>query len=257
MYELIDNHAHLDFEQFDDDRDAVIERCRDEGLVGVINAGARPDNNRRALDISREHPGYVHPTAGLHPTSIDAVGKDGLEETVSFIRDNQDELLAVGEIGLDYHHERTTEGRERQEEFFEPMLALAEELGMPVVIHSRDAEKRALEILESYDPPEVVMHCFNGNTTTVEESLDRGYWISVSTQVLYSTRVKAIVEETPVDRMLLETDAPFLYPDADRNEPWRITESLTEISDITDLPGADIAEAVMDATEQAYRHRFR
>jgi len=101
------------------------------------------------------------------------------------------------------------------------------------------------------------MHCFNGNTATVQEALDRGYWISVSTQVLYSNRAREIVEEIPVDRTLLETDAPFLYPDADRNEPWRITESLTEISEIKDLSEADIAEAVMDATEQAYRHRFR
>ncbi len=255
MPELIDNHCHLDFRQFDDDRDDVIERCRDR-LTAIINAGSEPEANRRALELAREHPDFIYPCIGAHPTKINDIGEDGLDEIQAHIRDEHDRIVAIGETGLDYHHERSEQGRERQEDVFRPLLQQAEDLDLPIVIHSRDAEKRVLEVLSSYDPPEVIMHCFNGNLEQVRESVDRGYWISVSTQVLYSSRVRDIARETPAERILLETDAPFLYPGDERNEPWRIQESLDEIADLRGTDRHDLGRQFTSNTGQAYMQEF-
>lgn len=251
----IDNHCHLDFPQYDADRDKVIERCR-ERLTAVINAGSDPAANQRALDLAEEHPDFIYPCIGAHPTKIERIGEDGLDEIRESIEEEQDRIVAIGETGLDYHHETSDDGRERQEEFFRPLLEQAEQLDMPIVIHSRDAEKRVLELLTSYDPPEVVMHCFNGNMDQVREAVDRGYWISVSTQVLYSSRAKEIARETPVEHMMLETDAPFLYPGDERNEPWRVQESLKKIAELRGEDRDRLCEQFNDNTEQAYMTRF-
>jgi len=255
MSDLIDNHCHLDFPQFDEDRDAVIERCREE-LQAIINAGSEPTANRRALELAAEHPDFIYPCIGAHPTKIDAIGDDGFDEIQAHIEDEKDRIVAIGETGLDYHHERSDEGRERQETFFEPLLEQAEALQLPVVIHSRDAEKRALEILTSYDLPEVIMHCFNGSLEQVNEAVDRGYWISVSTQVGYSSRVRNIAAETPADSILLETDAPFLYPGDERNEPWRIQESLDVIAELRDADRDELGRRFTDNTAAAYMQEF-
>lgn len=255
MQKLIDNHAHLDFPQYDDDRDEVIERCR-EKLHAVINAGSEPEANQRALDLADEHPDFIYPCIGAHPTKLETIGEDGLEEIRDQIREQQDTIVAVGETGLDYHHERSEDGREAQEGFFRPLLEDAEDLGLPIVVHSRDAEKRCLELLSSYDLPEVIMHCFNGNLEQVREAVDRGYWISVSTQVLYSTRVGEIVETAPASRILLETDAPFLYPGDERNEPWRIHESLEEIAERKDGERDELARQFNSNTSDAYMQQF-
>jgi TatD DNase family protein len=252
---LIDNHCHLDFRQFDDDRDEVIERCR-ERLKAVINSGSEPAANRRALRLVEEYPDLVHPCIGAHPSKMDRVQEYGVDAIREDVRDERERIVALGEIGLDYHHEKTDEGRARQEEAFIPLLELAEELDLPAVIHSRDAEKRCLEILSSYDPPEVVMHCFNGNLDLVRESVDRGYWISVSTQVLYSSRVRSIVEEAPADCIMLETDAPFLYPGDERNEPWRVHESLAKIAEIRGEDEEVLGSQFNRNTSQAYMTEF-
>jgi len=255
MSKLIDNHCHLDFPQYDGDRDTIIQRCR-EKLKAVINSGSDIDANKRVLQLAAQHPDFIHPCIGAHPTKIESIGQKGLEDVKASIREHQDRIVAVGEIGLDYFHHKEDSMREEQEDYFKPLLQLAEELDLPAVIHSRDAEKRCLEILSSYNPPEVIMHCFNGNQQTVQESIDRGYWISVSTQVLYSSRVEEIVSNTPSDRILLETDAPFLYPGDQRNEPWRIHESLDTIAGIKEEEKEVLGEQFNKNTEEAYRTTF-
>ncbi len=252
---LIDNHAHLDFPHFEEDRERIIERCRKE-LKAVINPGSAVENNRAALELAEDHPDFIYPCAGAHPTKIEGIGKEGLEDIIETIRGNKDKLVAVGEIGLDYYHAQEKGKRERQEEFFIPLLELAEELRLPAVIHSRDAEKRALEILDNYDLSEVVMHCFNGNIDTVKESLDRGYWISVSTQILYSDRVEEIVEETPVEKMLLETDSPFLAPGDEINKPLNVHRSLKKIAEVKEEDKREIGEQINRNTGEAYLTEF-
>lgn len=244
---FVDTHCHLDFEKYDEDRDEVVERCGEE-LAAVVNSGTDADGNRATLDLSEAH-GFVHATLGLHPTYIEEVDDAAVEEIAAQVRENADRILGIGEIGLDYHHVREDALRERQEEVFRRMLELAEDLGLPAVLHTRDAEPRALEIVEQYEV-DAVQHCFNGRPELAREAVDAGQYISVSTQVLYSTRVQEIAAEVPLDRILLETDAPFLYQ-GERNVPWHVKESAEEIADIKDVSaeevGARTTENAVDA----------
>ncbi|MFB6265729.1 MAG: TatD family hydrolase, partial [Candidatus Nanohaloarchaea archaeon] len=225
--QLIDTHAHLDFDQYDEDREEVLERCREE-MVAVVNSGTNVERNNASLELAEEND-FVHATLGFHPTYIEE-DKD-LDRIEEQIRENQAKIAGIGEIGLDYHHVREDRWREEQEDVFLRFLDLAEEFQLPVVLHTRDAEKRVMELLEGRELEEVMLHSFNGSPELAEEAVDRGYYIGVSTQVLYSNRVQEVVETVPLDSVVLETDAPFLYQ-GERNAPWNVEESAEKIAGI-------------------------
>ncbi len=252
---LIDNHCHLDFPHYEEDREEVMEKCM-EKLELVVNSGSSPENNVSSLELSKKYEGFVYPTMGMHPVKIDGMGLEQLEKVKQNIREHQKEIVAVGEIGMDYHHETSRKGREKQERFFKRLLELGEETGLPVVVHSRDAEKRVLDILDNYDLESVIMHCFNGNMEMVEIAVKRDYYISVSTQVLYSKRVGKIVKNTPVENILLETDAPFLYPGDERNFPYKVHESLEKIAGILGRDEEELGEIFNRNTRKAYLEVF-
>ncbi|MFB6166675.1 MAG: TatD family hydrolase [Candidatus Nanohaloarchaea archaeon] len=235
--QLVDTHAHLDFDQYDDDREEVLERCGEE-MEAVVNSGTNVERNRASLELAEEN-GFVHATLGFHPTYIrDEKDLDRVEHQ---IRENRGRIVGVGEIGMDYHHVQETGWRERQEEVFERFLDVAEELELPVVLHTRDAEKRVMEIMEGRETSGVALHSFNGSPGLAEEAVDRGYHVGVSTQVLYSNRVQELAETVPLDSILLETDSPFLYQ-GERNAPWNVRESAEKIADIKDFEPGKVAD---------------
>ncbi|MFB6215753.1 MAG: TatD family hydrolase, partial [Candidatus Aenigmatarchaeota archaeon] len=225
----VDAHCHIDFERFEDDRDEVVKRAR-EKLEFIVNAGSNFSNNKDVLQLSEIYGDFVRPALGLHPTYTDNFSE--LEKVKQQVKKH--DPVAVGEIGLDHHHV-TEEGlRERQKEVFRELLSLAEELQKPVVVHSRDAERRAFEVLKEYDLHDIMLHCFNGTPELAKKAVKEGMNIGVTTQVLYSNRVQEIVERIDVENMLLETDAPFLYR-GERNEPVNVVESAEKIAEIKDL----------------------
>lgn len=230
----VDAHCHLDFEQFDGDRENVIERSK-EKLEFVVNAGTKPENNSRVLELSRNYPDFIRPALGLHPTAVDSF--DRIEEVRQQVREH--DPVAVGEIGLDYHHVTEEEKREDQRAVFREMLQLAEEEKKPVVIHSRNAEKDAVEILEEFELEGVMLHSFNGRPELAERAVELGAKIGVTTQVLYSDRVREIVESIGVENILLETDSPFMYPEG-RNEPVNVLESAENIASILETDREDV-----------------
>lgn len=240
----VDAHCHLDFDRYDEDRDEVVERCREE-LEFVVNAGSNIEHNRKALELQEKYGDIIVPNLGLHPTYTDDF--DELEEVKQMIR--EEDPVAIGEIGLDHHHVNDEEMRERQEKVFRELLELAEELEKPVVIHSRDAERKVFEIVKEYDLQDVMFHCFNGTPELARESVEQGITIGVTTQVLYSNRVQRIVEELDVEDLLLETDSPFLYG-GERNEPVNVKESAEKIAE---LKSVDRENVVQKTTENARR----
>ena len=252
---LIDNHCHMDFPHFDEDREEVLQTCR-EKLDLIVNCGSSPETNISTLELASENPGFVYPCIGLHPTRTADMDDEDLEKIKKDIEYYSDRIVGVGEIGMDFHHEKDDGGREKQKRFFREFLEMAEKLEKPAVVHSRDAEKQVMEILEDYEVPSVIMHCFNGSIELAKEAVDRGYYISVSTQVLYSKRVQRIVEETPKDRILLETDSPFLYPGDERNFPYNVHESLEKIADIRDEGLEELGEQFNRNTRKAYLEAF-
>lgn len=244
--ELIDTHAHLNFEKFDDDRERVIKQAK-EKLKAVIDSGSKLLTNQDSLDLSRDHEDFIFSTLGFHPIFKD----QEIEQVKQQIRENRGDVIAIGEIGLDYYHDREEEDRKLQEEKFMEMLDLAEELGKTVVIHSRDAEKRALKVLDEYNLNQVVMHCFNGSVEQAEEAVDRGYFVSISTQVLYSDLVQKLAKKIPLEAILLETDSPYLYKDG-KNYPWHVKESLEKISQLRMISKDKIARQVYNNSLTAF-----
>ncbi len=232
----VDCHCHLDFEQYEEDREKVIERAKGN-LEFVVNAGSNLEHNSKALELQDKHKEFVYANLGIHPTYTDNF--DQVEEIKQQIR--EENPVAIGEIGLDHHHVKEESERERQEEVFREMLELAEELGKPVVVHTRDAERRSIEIIEEYDIENVMLHCFNGSPELAERAAENGWAVGVTTQVLYSSRVESIVEKLDLENILLETDSPFLYR-GDRNEPANVEESAEKIAMINDKEGKVIVE---------------
>lgn len=242
----VDAHCHLDFENFDEDREKVVERAK-EKLEFVVNAGSNLEHNEKSLELEEKYGDFVVANLGLHPTYTDSF--DELDEIKQQIREN--DPAAIGEIGLDFHHVTDEELRERQEEVFRQLLSLAEELEKPVVLHTRDAEKRSIEILEDFDLEGVMLHCFNGSPELAEKAVEKNYFIGVTTQILYSNRVKNIVEAVGLENLLLETDSPFLYR-GERNEPVNVLESSEKISELLEAS----REEVVNVTSSNSRSFF-
>ena len=239
----VDAHCHLNFKQYDNDREEVIQRSKEE-LEFLVVAGVNEENNEEVLELQRKHSNFVVANLGLHPTYTDSFSEvDDIKEQ---IRDKNP--AAIGEIGLDHHHIKDDEERRAQEKIFREFLSLAEELDKPVVVHSREAEKKAVEIISEYDIPEVMLHCFNGTPKLAQKAVEEhGMKIGVTTQVLYSSRVENIVEKLNVDDMLLETDSPYLYR-GERNEPLNILKSAEKISEVK---GVSKERVVQETTSNA------
>ncbi len=245
----VDAHCHLDFENFDEDREEIIEECK-EKLEFVVNAGSNVEHNKSALRLQEKHSELVKANLGLHPTYVDDF--DQLEEVKKQIREN--DPVAVGEIGMDYHHVTDEEKREKQEEVFRELLELAEELEKPVVVHSRDAEKQAVSILENYDLTDVMLHCFNGTPELAERAVENGMTVGISTQVLYSIRVQNLVGKLSTGDILLETDSPFLYR-GDRNKPTNVLESLEKIAEIKSVEKEEIIKSTTENAKRIFSGR--
>lgn len=240
----VDTHCHLDFDQYEEDREQVLQECADR-MDAVVNVGTNVARNTASRELAQEHE-FVYATMGLHPTYIKDLESGDIDRIVAQIRDHAASIQAVGEIGLDYHHIREEQWRERQEGLFCRLLDVAEDVGLPAVLHTRDAEKQAVELVEGRDL-DIIQHCFNGAPDLAARCVDNGWWVSISTQVLYSQRVQDIADTVPLDRILLETDAPFLYR-GERNVPWNVEESAEKISEIKDL---EADEVVRQTTENA------
>lgn len=232
----IDSHCHLDFEQFDEDREQVVQRT-EEKLEMIVNPGANPEHNKKSYKLSKEFPNFVKFNTGLHPVYTDDF--DSIETVKKQV--TRFEPPAIGEIGLDHHHVEEPDVRRKQRRVFEEMLELAENKSLPVVLHTRDAEGQVLDILENYSLEDVFLHCFNGSPEEIEYAMDQGYFVGVTTQVLYSKSVQELTRFIDLDRLLLETDSPYLYRGS-RNEPLNILESAEKIAEIKNIDKKEVLQ---------------
>ncbi|BAZ98288.1 MULTISPECIES: TatD family hydrolase [Methanothermobacter] len=249
---IIDVHCHLDFKDFNRNREEVIERARSK-LRAVIDSGVGLGGNRRALELASLNPGFIYPTMGFHPVDASKARQDLIGEVVSQIESNIDLIVAVGETGMDFHHTRDEEGRRRQEETFRVFVELAAEHEMPLVVHARDAEERALETVLEYRVPEVIFHCYGGSIETARRILDEGYYISISTLVAFSEHHMELVRAIPLEGMLTETDSPYLSPfRGKRNEPAFVEEAVRAIARIKDMDLEDVDSITTANAERVF-----
>jgi len=227
---LIDVHCHLDFPQFDRDREDVIKRAMNDEII-MINSGIGPDSIRNTLKLSKQYEN-IFATFGLSPYELN---EDMVDETIKLIKRNRNEILAIGEVGLDYYWIKNRKEREKERENFERFISLADELNLPLIIHSRDAERDVINILEKEDIP-VILHCFGGSIKDAEKAVSLGYLISIPTSIIHSRHKQMIAEKIPIESIVLETDAPYLSPRKGvRNEPLNIKMSVKKIAEIKAL----------------------
>jgi TatD DNase family protein len=246
---LVDTHCHIDLDRFDADRDEVIENARAAGVDQMIVIGFAPERWRTGATLAAEHAG-IHLAVGLHPTEAEAYD-DTLEQALRHTA-QQTNAVAIGETGLDYHWKADTARQQR--EAFIRQIELARELDLPFIIHQRDAEEDTLEVLRATNPPHRgVMHCFTGDSAFAGRCLELGLHIGLGGAVTFR-KLKSLheaVRQIPLDRIVLETDAPFMTPSphrGERNEPAYVRLILDRIAAIRE---SDTDELATNTTQNA------
>jgi len=229
----------MDDKSFFEDIQEVIARAKQAKVVHIITNGINFDTNRKALDLAMTYD-IMEAALGIYPThvlkeEIKAAGHDftfsdfDVDEEIEFIRKNKDNIVAVGEVGLDFHW--TKEGMDVQKALFQKMINLAEEIKKPIIVHSRKAELECVEMLESSSIKKVLLHCFCGRKSLAKRAAENGWYFSIPCNVARSSQFQMLVNNVNINQILTETDAPGLSPvPGQRNEPSNIIEAVKEIA---------------------------
>jgi TatD DNase family protein len=248
---LIDSHAHLDMSQFDTDREVVLARAREAGVAAILTLGVDGASSQRAVALAQQYES-VFAAVGIHPHEAKDVTPEVYKELLGLARDRAaNRIIAWGEIGLDYHFDHSP--RDVQQREFRRQIRLAREVDLPVCIHSREAHDEVLTILEEEKAIEVgiVMHCFSGDESVLRRCLDLGCYISFAGPVTFTNarQLAALVPLVPDDRLLCETDAPFLSPHPwrgreHRNEPARVAVIAARLAELRDCSVEALGQTV-------------
>jgi TatD DNase family protein len=247
---VFDSHLHLTADRFDGEVDEVVRRAVAAGVSRMVTVATDPSDGRSALEIARRHPGVVYATAGLHPHDASA----WTDETEAEIRAllAEPDVVAVGEAGLDFHYDHSP--RSIQRAAFEAQLNLAVETGLPIVVHSRDADDAMMEILlDRGSDVTGILHCFTGGDALLEAGLDAGWYVSFGGIVTFNSFDGADrVRRVPTDRLLVETDAPYLAPvpmRGRRNEPAFLEHTCARLAELRDV---SVEQLVTETTRAAF-----
>jgi TatD DNase family protein len=245
VIDLVDSHCHLDSPQFDADREAVIGRSVESGVTRVVNPGVDVPSSRAAVALAQQHES-IYAAVGIHPHDAKTLDADALEELKRLARSPK--VVAIGEIGLDYY--RDLSPRDVQRRAFEIQLELAAKLGLPVIVHDRNAHDDVLIILRDWHSTLAArvgaLHSFSGDVSLAERALAMGFFIGVSGPVTYKNadRLRQVVRAVPLERLLVETDAPYLTPQprrGQRNEPGYVCLVAQAVADVRGLTLEQVA----------------
>jgi TatD DNase family protein len=243
--QLVDTHCHLDNDQFDPDRESVIDRARAAGVerMMAIGTGEGPPDLEAAIRLADRYP-FIYATIGVHPHDA----SKATDETFRRLRElaRHPKVLAIGEIGLDYHYDFSP--RDVQREVFERQLDLARDADKPIVIHTREAWADTLEVIRARWRGEGIMHCFTGDEPQAREALDLGFYLSFGGVLTFpkAESLRQAARIAPVDRILIETDCPYLAPvphRGKRNEPAFIAETARRLAEVRGVSAEEIASA--------------
>ncbi|MBA7512444.1 putative metal-dependent hydrolase YjjV [subsurface metagenome] len=234
MIEIIDIHCHLTFEQYDEDREQVIEDAK-KVLKCVVTSGVEPEDAKYALELAEMHEGFVFVTPGLHPIHVASRTDQEIGDYEEFISENKRRIVGIGEIGLDYHWVRDPLKIKRMKEVLVEFLGLAKELDLPVVLHLRGTGSEAIEdglkIVSDEDIRKAVFHCFTGKPQLAEQICEEGYYISLPASIVRSKSMRKVARRVPISHLLTETDAPYLSPtEEERNVPQHVKVVYEEIA---------------------------
>ena len=249
---FIDSHAHLDMKDFDKDRNLVIERAANAGITHILTVGVDLSSSIRALQLAQEYD-FIFSSIGYHPHNAEKIETNILKQLGGMASESK--IVAWGEIGLDFYRNRSP--YEKQIEAFEQQLETAALVNLPVIIHSREADNEVIEIIKKSRkrPTRGVIHCFSGTYDLAMVFIQMGFYISIPGIVTYNNapRVQDVAARIPLDRMLIETDAPFLTPVPERgkrNEPLFVTHTAQKVADLKKI---DVQELAHQTSENAKR----
>jgi len=252
---IIDVHAHYEDERYNEDREETLNRQFENNVEYIINAGAGIESSKGALDIANNNKN-VYCTIGIHPQYVED-GENIGDLKRLYVENPKDKIVAIGEIGLDYHY--TKEFKEGQKKLFKDQLEFAYEIGLPVQIHSRDASIDTVEVLESTDkkPDKIMFHCFDLNEQTAKYIKEKGYKISVGGNITYKRTDTAIrvIKEMPIENIMTETDSPYLAPvphRGERNESLNIEYVIEKIAEIKDMDKEQVANILYNNAAEFY-----
>ncbi|MBN3039130.1 MAG: TatD family hydrolase [Candidatus Omnitrophica bacterium] len=254
MPKLIDTHAHL--EEIDDLKKAL-EEAREAGVEAVIAVGQGPQSNRELLDICPRYKDIlpIYPAMGVHPGYVEGCDP---EDALSFIEENIKDIVALGEIGLDYWYKPARKegpGRQLQNLVFEKQLDMAKRYDKPVVVHSRGAWRACLEMLSRYDIKEAEFHWYSGPQDVLEELLERGYCISATPAAEYSPEHKSAIARAPLEKIFLETDSPVRYKPAEGeyfSRPKDVFRTLKAVAEIKKISEDQIAQVCNNSSMEFF-----
>ncbi|MBQ3193459.1 MAG: TatD family hydrolase [Oscillospiraceae bacterium] len=234
---LFDTHAHMDDHAFDADREALLKNLPEKGIALLMNPGCSLESSRNASQLSRRYD-YMYAAVGSHPDAADEVTEAVLDEYRALCKQNP-KIKAIGEIGLDYHYEDIP--RQIQQRAFRMQMALADELGLPVIVHEREAHEDGMKIVEEFPNVTGVFHCYSGSAEMAKWLVKRGWYIGFTGVLTFKNARKAVevASSIPLERIVLETDCPYMAPEpfrGRRNDPgklYRMAEKLAEIRGLT------------------------
>lgn len=247
-YRIFDTHAHYDDDAFDEDREELLKELKINGVVGILNCASSYKSIEKTYNLTIEND-FIYGALGIHPENADEFNEVVEREIVELISKNN-KIIAVGEIGLDYYWEENPP-KEVQREVFRKQMKLAEELKLPVVIHDRDAHADTLDIIKEFPKVKGIVHCFSGSSEFAKECIKLGYYIGIGGVVTFKNakKIVEVVKDIPLDKILVETDAPYMAPTPNRgkrNKSDYIQYIIEQIAIIKELDPKEVNMAVND-----------
>jgi TatD DNase family protein len=251
---IFDTHAHYDDEQFDIDREELLGSMRENGIGHIVNVGANIASTRGALELAHKYD-FIYAAVGVHPSDVEELNEDNFELLREWSQDGR--CVAIGEIGLDYHWPDPEP--ELQKKWFRRQLHLAREERLPVIIHSRDAAKDTLDIMREEHAEEIggIVHCFSYSKEVAAQCVDMGFYIGVGGVLTFKNgrKLREVVEQTPMDRILLETDCPYLAPEpyrGRRNSSLYLPYVVTEMANIKGITEDEVIRITEQNAKRVY-----
>ena len=250
---LFDTHAHYDDARFDEDRDALLSSMPAHNVGLILNPGCDVETSRKAISFAQKYP-FVYAAVGIHPENINENWNNDLV-VIKELAESEPRVRAIGEIGLDYYWEKDERARARQQVVFAHQMELARELGKPVIVHDRDAHADCLEIAQRYKGVPGVFHCFAGSVEMARELLELGYHLSFTGVITFKNARRAIevIREVPLDRLMVETDSPYMAPEPYRGRRNSSLYVHRMVETIAEIKGVPVEEVERITTENGKR----
>ncbi len=251
---LYDSHTHLDEQCYDEDREAVIQRAFDQEIYGLINIGADMSSSARSMALAQKYP-TIYSAVGIHPHEAEAVSEADYEQLSRWA--GQAKVVAIGEIGLDYHYDYSP--RTVQQQVFIRQLAVAKETHKPVIIHTREAHGDMMKILTDHGQGlNGIIHCYSGSLEMAQELIKRGFYLGIGGSLTFKNarKLKQIVTEISLNHLVVETDCPYLTPHpyrGRRNEPAYVRLVVQEIAALKQVTEEAVAEATTENVEKLFQ----